>query len=53
MIFKYRTLMTESLYFVHVFNQEVVERSRFRYVLYREMALKTVASGYFHSNCFG
>ena len=35
------TLMTESLYFVHVFNQEVVERSR--YVLHREMALKTVA----------
>ena len=31
-------LMTESLYFVHVFNQEVVERSR--YVLHREMALK-------------
>ena len=35
------TLMTESLYFVHVFNQEVVERNR--YVLHREMALKTVA----------
>ena len=35
------TLMTESLYFLHVFNQEVVERSR--YVLHREMALKTVA----------
>ena len=31
------TLMTESLYFVHVFNQEFVERSR--YVLHREMAL--------------
>ena len=36
-----RTLMTESPYFVHVFNQEVVERSR--YVLHREMALKAVA----------
>ena len=36
-----RTLMTESLYFVYVFNQKVVERSR--YVLHREMALKTVA----------
>ena len=35
------TLMTESLYFVHVFNQEVVERSR--YVLHKEMALKSVA----------
>ena len=35
------TLMTESPYFVHVFNQEVVERSR--YILQREMALKTVA----------
>ena len=35
------TLTTESLYFVHVFNQEVVERSR--YVLHREMAFKTVA----------
>ena len=33
--------MTESLYFVNVFNQEVVKRSR--YVLHREMALKTVA----------
>ena len=31
------TLMTESLYFVHVFNQEFVERSR--YVLHKEMAL--------------
>ena len=33
--------MTESLYFVHVFNQEVVEKGR--YVLHRKMALKTVA----------
>ena len=33
--------MTESLYFVHVFNQEVVKRSS--YVLQREIALKTVA----------
>ena len=31
-----RTLITESLYFAHVFNQEVVERSK--YVLHREMA---------------
>ena len=38
-----RTVMTELLYFVHVFNQEVVERSRYRYVLLREVALKTVA----------
>ena len=36
------TLMTESLYLVPVCNQEVVERSR--YVLHREMVLKSVAS---------
>ena len=36
------TLMTESLYLVSVFNQEVVERSR--YVLHREMVLISVAS---------
>ena len=36
------TLITESLYLVPVFNQEVVERSR--YVLQREMVLKSVAS---------
>lgn len=35
------TLMTESLYLVRVFKQEVVERSI--YVLHREMALKTIA----------
>ena len=35
------TLMTESLYFIDVFSQQVVERSR--YVLHREMALKMVA----------
>ena len=32
-----RTLMTESLYSVHIFNQEVVKRSR--YVLHRELEL--------------